>query len=155
MVRITNKGAPPCANCFADCFCQLFSYHPSNIYTMKVHVAWEHSIFKNMDLVAIQSSNPQAWRFNWQIFGKVWYSPLKSAEGYKKLKHKDTTLNLFCQWSRETLKMQLRYLLKMFQQPSRRHYGERVKCSQIHSGHYHKIYPVLSKYPSSFKHVYW
>ena len=27
---------------------------------MKVHVAWEHSSFKNVDLVAIQSSNPQA-----------------------------------------------------------------------------------------------
>ena len=35
------------------------SCHPSNIYTMNVHVAWEHSSFKYVDLVAIQSSDPQ------------------------------------------------------------------------------------------------
>jgi hypothetical protein len=38
---------------------------------MKVHVAWQHSSFKNVDLVAIQSFDPQARIFNWQIFGKV------------------------------------------------------------------------------------
>ena len=67
-------------------------YHPSNIYTMKVHVAWDHSSFKNVDLVAIQSSDPQAQIFNWPIFGKVLYFPPKSSEGYKKLKRNDKTL---------------------------------------------------------------
>ena len=84
-----------CENCFEDCFCQFFSYHPSNIYTMKVYVAWEHSSFKNVDLVAIQSFDPQARIFNWPIFGKVWYFPTKSSEGYKKLNPNDKTLILF------------------------------------------------------------
>ena len=68
-------SAPPCENCFSDCFCQFFPYHPSNVYTMKVHVAWEHSSFKNVDLVAIQSFDPQAQIFNLSIFGKIWYFP--------------------------------------------------------------------------------
>ena len=55
-------GAPPCEN-----FSAMFL---PNIYTMKVHVAWEHSNFKNVDLVAIQCSDPQAQIFNWPIFGK-------------------------------------------------------------------------------------
>ena len=25
---------PPCENCFAECFCQFFSYHPSKVYTI-------------------------------------------------------------------------------------------------------------------------
>jgi hypothetical protein len=48
----------------------VFSNFPSNIYTMKVHVGWEHSSFKNLDLVAIQSFDPQAEIFNFLIFGK-------------------------------------------------------------------------------------
>jgi hypothetical protein len=36
---------------------------------MKVHVAWEHSSFKNVDLAAVQSSDPQAQMFNSQILG--------------------------------------------------------------------------------------
>ena len=36
----------------------------------KVLAAWEHCIFKNVDLVAIQSSDPQAWIFKWPIFNK-------------------------------------------------------------------------------------
>ena len=28
------------------------------LITMKVHVAWDHSIFKNVDLVAVKSSDP-------------------------------------------------------------------------------------------------
>ena len=76
-------------------FCQFFTYHPTNIYTINVYVACEHSSLKNLDLVAIQSSDPRARKFNWQIFGKVWYFPPKSSEGYTKLKLKDKTLNLF------------------------------------------------------------
>jgi hypothetical protein len=38
---------------------------------MKVHVAWEHSSFKNLDSVAIQSFDPQAQIFNLSIFGKI------------------------------------------------------------------------------------
>jgi hypothetical protein len=38
---------------FRTVFDNFFPYHPSNVYTMKVHVAWEHSSFKNVDLVAI------------------------------------------------------------------------------------------------------
>ena len=53
---------------------------------MQVHVAWEHYIFKNVDLVAIQSFDPQARIFNWPIFSKLCYT---------KLKPKDKTLNLF------------------------------------------------------------
>jgi hypothetical protein len=41
-------------------FAIFLAYHPSNIYAMMVYVAWEHSSFKNVDLVAIQSSDPQA-----------------------------------------------------------------------------------------------
>ena len=37
---------------------------------MKVYVAWEHSSFKNVDLVAIQSFDPQAVIFNLQIVTK-------------------------------------------------------------------------------------
>ena len=37
------------------------------MYTLKVHVAWEHYSFKNVDLVAIQSSDPQAWIMNIQL----------------------------------------------------------------------------------------
>jgi uncharacterized protein YkuJ len=76
-VRITRKGgggaetAPQCEICFSDCFCQFVPYHPSNVYTMKVHVAWEHSSFKNVDLVAIQSFETQAQIFNLSIFGKI------------------------------------------------------------------------------------
>ena len=64
-------SAPPCENGFSDCFCQFFLYHPSNVYTMKVHVAWEHSSFKNVELVAIQSFDSQAQIFNLSIFGKI------------------------------------------------------------------------------------
>jgi hypothetical protein len=48
----------------------IFPYHQSNIYTMKVHVTWEHSSFKNVDLVAIKSFDHQAQIFNLLIFGK-------------------------------------------------------------------------------------
>ena len=83
VVRITNKGGcPP----MWKLLCELFL---PNIYTMKVHVAWEHSNFKNVDLVAIQYSDPQARICNWPIFDKLWYFPPKSSEGYKKLKQKD------------------------------------------------------------------
>ena len=54
-----------------DCFCQFFSYHPSNMNKMKVYVTWEHSSFKNVELVAIQSFDPQAQVLYWQIFGKL------------------------------------------------------------------------------------
>ena len=64
-------SAPPCENCSSDCFCQFFPYHPSNVCTMKVHVAWEHSSFKNVDLVAIKSFDPQAQIYNLSIFGKI------------------------------------------------------------------------------------
>jgi hypothetical protein len=40
---------------------------------MKVHVAWEHSSFKYVDLVAMQSFDPQAQIFNLSIFGKKRY----------------------------------------------------------------------------------
>ena len=49
---------------------------------MKVHVASEHSSFKNVDLVAIQSYDPQALLFDLPVFGKVCYFPPKSSEGY-------------------------------------------------------------------------
>ena len=76
---ITNKGgggahsAPHINFALRTVLGIFFPYHPSNIYTMKVHVAWEHSSFKNVDLVAvtIQSFDPQARVFNWRIFGKV------------------------------------------------------------------------------------
>ena len=59
---------------------------------MKVYVAWEHSSFKNVDLVAIQSFDPQAQIFNRPIFGNLCYFPLKFSEGYQKLKRNDKTL---------------------------------------------------------------
>ena len=55
------------------------------IYTMKVHVAWEHYIFTNADLLALQSVKPQARIFDLMIFYK----------GSEKLTRKDRTLNLF------------------------------------------------------------
>ena len=61
--------------------------------------AWEHSSFKNLDLVAIQSFEPQAWIFNRPIFVKLWYFPPKSSEGYTKLKPNNKALNFCCQWS--------------------------------------------------------
>jgi hypothetical protein len=52
---------------------------------MKFCVAW----MENVDLVAIQSSDPQARIFNWPIFGVVRYVPPKSSEGHSKLEPKD------------------------------------------------------------------
>jgi hypothetical protein len=43
-------------------------------------------VYVNVDLVAIQISDPQARIFNLQIFGKVGYFPPKSSEGFKKFK---------------------------------------------------------------------
>ena len=83
--------------CFADSFCQFF-HTTYQIYTIKVHVAWEHSSFKNVDLVVIQSSDPRAWIFNWSIFGNILYFPLKSLEGYKNV-NKKRKLSICCQWS--------------------------------------------------------
>ena len=80
---------------FPDCFCLFFLYHPWIIYTIKVHIAWEHSSFTNMDLVAIQRSDPQARIFNSQIFNKVWYFPPKSSEGCNKFTPEDRPLDLF------------------------------------------------------------
>jgi hypothetical protein len=80
VVNIANKGGgnivPPFVKnalqtVFAILYFILFLYQPSNIYTMKVHVAWEHSGFKKVDLVAIQSSDPQVGIFNWPILRKV------------------------------------------------------------------------------------
>ena len=62
---------------------------------MKVHVAWEHSSFKSVDLVAIKSFDPQAQIFNLSIFGKIWFFPSTFSEGYQKLNPTDKTLNLF------------------------------------------------------------
>jgi hypothetical protein len=35
-----------------------FFYTTPYIYTIKVHVAWKHPSFENVDLVAIQSFDP-------------------------------------------------------------------------------------------------
>jgi hypothetical protein len=73
-IRVGGGGAysaPPCENCFADTTHQIYMYIEG----------CEHSSFKNVDLVAIQSSDPQAQTFNWPIFGKVRYFPPKSSEG--------------------------------------------------------------------------
>ena len=40
------------------------------MYTLKVNLACEHSRFKNMDLVAIQHSDPQARILNSPVFEK-------------------------------------------------------------------------------------
>jgi hypothetical protein len=74
---------------------QIRPYHPTNVYTIYVYVACEHSSFKNLDLVSIQSSDPRAQKFTRQIFVKVCYFHPKSSDGYNKLKLKDKTLNLF------------------------------------------------------------
>ena len=44
---------------------------------MKVHENGEHSSFTNVDLVAIQSLDPQA-------VDTIWHFPPKSSEGWKK-----------------------------------------------------------------------
>ena len=78
-------------------------YHPLNMYTIKVQLAWERPSFKNVDLVFIQSSDPQARIFNRPIFGKLWYFPPKSSEGCKKLKHNDKTLIFLSMITNESL----------------------------------------------------
>jgi hypothetical protein len=63
---------------------------------MKVQLACKHSSFKNADLVAIQSFEPQAQIFNLSIFGKILYFPSKFSEGYiLKIENNRKTLNLF------------------------------------------------------------
>ena len=64
VVRIKNNRGmalgPPCKDCFADCFVCLFCHttHEINMNKMKLSVSWVHSSLKNVDLVAIQSSDP-------------------------------------------------------------------------------------------------
>ena len=72
-----------------------FLYHPWSMYTMKDHVALEHSSTKNVDLVFIHSFELQAWIFNSQIFGQVWYFLSKYSESCQKLTLKNITLNTF------------------------------------------------------------
>jgi hypothetical protein len=55
--------APHVNIAFLTVFAKTNSYHPSNIYAMKVHVDWDHSSYKNVDSVAIQSSDPQALHY--------------------------------------------------------------------------------------------
>ena len=43
-----------------DCFWLLSLLLPLDVWSMKVHVAWEHSSFKILDLVAIGSFVPRA-----------------------------------------------------------------------------------------------
>ena len=52
-------------------FGQFVLYHLSNTYTIKVYEAQGHPSFKNVDMVAIQSSDTQARIFNWPNFGEV------------------------------------------------------------------------------------
>ena len=49
----------------------------------------------NVDLVAIQSSDPRAQIFNSQIFGQSMIFPQKYSEACEKLTPKDRTLNHF------------------------------------------------------------
>ena len=49
---------------------------------MKVYVAWEHPIFTNVDFVANQSLNPQAWIKHSQIF---WQSMIFSFKIFRRL----------------------------------------------------------------------
>ena len=43
-----------------DCFWLFSLLLPLDVWSMKVHVAWEHSSFKILDLVAIGSFGPRA-----------------------------------------------------------------------------------------------
>jgi hypothetical protein len=84
-------SAIPSENCFADCFCQFFSYHPSNIYTMKVYVSWEHP--SNIYTMKVYVAWPSK-----VLTLKLEYSTglfLANYEGYIKLEKKMIKLYLF------------------------------------------------------------
>ena len=51
-------------------FACLFFIPAMNCIFIEVHVAWDHSNFQNVDLVAIQTFDPQAQTFDWPIFDK-------------------------------------------------------------------------------------
>ena len=45
--------------------------HQIYVYTLMVYLAMELNTFKNVDLMAIQSFDPQARIFNWPKFRKL------------------------------------------------------------------------------------
>jgi hypothetical protein len=51
----------------------LYTTHHIYIHTMKVYVVCEHSSFKNVDMVAIQSLDPQARILNRPILSQNYY----------------------------------------------------------------------------------
>ena len=67
---------------------------------MKVYVAWEHSSFKNVDLVAIQSFDPQAQIFKLQYEFNIQYEASENL--IKNLS--DPCLNIFTLTSQASLR---------------------------------------------------
>ena len=87
MLRITNKSIYIAVQTI---LASGLLYHPWIIYIMEVHVAGEHSSFKNVNLVAIQHWDPQAWILKaWVIFSS------EILRGMIKITHKARTPNLF------------------------------------------------------------
>ena len=71
-IRVGGHIVPPHVKiAMRTVFAKNFHTTDRIIYKMKVYVAWEHSSFNNVDLVAIQTVDTQARILNWLIFGKL------------------------------------------------------------------------------------
>ena len=72
---------PPYSDCSEDCCWLISLLLPLDMWSMKVHVAWEHSSFKILDLVAIEVLILKLKNRARQNFGFFLFSSPKSLEG--------------------------------------------------------------------------
>ena len=56
---------------------------------MKIHIGWEHPSLKNVDLMSIQSLDPQAWILHSQSSGQSMIYVSKILRSLSKIAHKE------------------------------------------------------------------
>ena len=96
-IRVGGQLGPPCSNRSEDCFWLISLLLPLDVWSMKFHVAWEHSSFKILDLVAIQKFYPRALNLCSSKFWHILIFSPKIFRGLSTIVENDHPS--FCNWS--------------------------------------------------------